>query len=182
MVYTAPVVLMLGGEWQQGGTPFDLVRLTNIVVRVPAGLPDEPELDRAGRTSLRNVVERRCAEVGFLVPDVIDDSALDRLLDASGGVLRTLIYLVNHAIRQARRSGRDRIGDPEAEAAIGEAAQEFTIGLDQAKLDEIASVNATHMPSGTELSRRMLLSNLILPYRNGRTWFAPAPLAARESE
>ena len=182
LVYSAPIVLMQDTEWQAAGDVFERERLHNIVVAKPA-LPEhgvKDELVAAGVAAMKNVVARRVQGLGLELVDVFENGQLERVIEHSGGVLRTLIYLVNRSIRKARSADAVTIGGEHVDAAIRELSGEFEPTLTtqmEALLIEIRT--SGKLPDNGDLAIRLAVRNYVLPYRNGRHWWGVPPLLGR---
>jgi hypothetical protein len=180
MVYTGPITLMLGTDWQATGGFFRRERLTNVVVRVP-GLPgitvDSAKVE-AGGAAMREVVSRRLRRENLTVEDVFAADSLELLVAACGGLLRDLIHLVQRAVRWCiRNKPIDRISEAAAHEAIVELRREYEITLNTRRVDELLHVARVGEPSGDkDVSSELLLTGYILPYANGRVWFEPHPI------
>src|SRR5690606_2151693 len=178
IVYTGPITLMLAPEWKTTGDHFRRVRLSNLVVRPPGvdsiALPVERiENDRE---RLRDLVRLRLAERGLDVPHVFEADSLALLIDASGGLVRDLVHLVNRSIRSALKRGAPAIAVADVRVAREELRKDMDISLNTMLRDEIAHVERLGEPSGSPESHRLLLWGYVLPYTNGRVWFEPHPL------
>lgn len=155
------------------------MRLTNVVVHEPAlpRLSLSPDKVEQGREIMRSVVRKRLACEQLLEEHVFAEGSLDRLVEASGGLLRDLIHLVNRAIRQSLTRKVALIDDDSARAAIEEIRKEYEITLNTRRVEELRHVHETGEPSGADdVSIDLLLNGYVLPYSNGRIWFAPHPI------
>ncbi len=178
VVYTGPINLMLATEWQAAGGAFKRARLTNVVVH-------EPKLEwvtvanstlSEGRETLCNVVRRRLRRLGLSQDEVFEDGALETLTEASGGLVRDLVHLVNRAVRGALQNETSHIGLATATAAVEEIRKEYEVTLNTRRVDELRHVLKSGEPSGAESSHELLLWGYVLPYTNGRVWFEPHPI------
>jgi hypothetical protein len=178
IVYTGPITLMLATEWQAAGGQFERKRLTNIAVRRPQldGVEVADAKLRAGRTALREVVERRLAHVGLAPADVFADDSIDLLIDVSGGVLRNMIFIVRSAIGIAFRHRQPLLDRALAEEAVSDWRKEYEITMNTRRRHELEHVLAHGEPSGEDASLELLLGGYILPYANGKVWFEPHPV------
>ncbi len=178
VVYSGPITLMLATEWQAAGGAFKRERLTNVTVQAPdldwVSLPQE--VVEEGQRAVADVVRRRLSRLQLDEEDVFESDCLERLTQASGGLLRDLVHLVNRAIRDALRRSALRIDVRAAEAAIEEIRKEYEVTLNTRRVDELRHVRKTGEPSGAEGSLELLLGGYVLPYSNGRVWFEPHPI------
>jgi hypothetical protein len=180
VVYTGPITLMLGTDWQATGGFFRRERLTNVVVRIPGlpGISIDSQKVEAGAAAMREVVSRRLRRVDLGVDDLFTPNSLDKLVVSSGGLLRDLIHLVQRAVRWCIRSKSiEKISELAADEAILELRREYEITLNTRRVDELLHVARVGEPSGDkDVSSELLLTGYILPYANGRVWFEPHPI------
>ena len=179
-VYSAPITMMLQTEWQTAASYFERERLTNIVVVQPSqGSSVEDDLVVRGRELMHEVVARRLKVLGLAMEDVFEDGVLDTIITESGGVLRTLVHLVRQATFEAIRDEARCILTSHVTTAIDELAHEFQITMNGQRRAELEAIRDHGEPSGNETAFELLLGNYVLPYRNGHSWWAPAPLVSR---
>ncbi len=178
VVYTGPITLMLATEWQAAGGAFKRQRLTNVVSRRPelTRIDISDETVDAGRRALAEVVARRLQRLDLKISDVFEPGGLEALTEASGGLLRDLIHLVNRGIRWTLRNERGRLGKRAVRAAIEEVSKEYEITLNTLRVEELMHVRKHGEPSGAERANDLLLDGYVLPYSNGRVWFEPHPI------
>jgi hypothetical protein len=179
VVYTAPITLMVAPEWQEAtGGAYKRARLTNLVIHRPAlqwvTLADQ-EL-AVNRRAMSEVMEQRVARLGLSLNEVFEEDGAMALIEASGGLMRDLIHLVNRAIRKSLQSDAPRIGPAMVTAAIEEIRKEYEVTLNSRRVEELRHVRQEGEPSGTDSSNELLLGGYVLPYSNGRAWFEPHPI------
>lgn len=181
VVYSGPITLMLSAQWGTAGGLFRRARLANVVVARPQlpGVTVDDALVESGREAIREVVDRRCQAHGLRQSDVFDADALEELITRSGGLLRDAVHLVRRAILAASARGAERAERADVDAAVRELRAELESTLTTRRLDELRHVAGHGEPSGRdEVSTELALHNYVLPYSNGRIWFAPHPLLA----
>jgi energy-coupling factor transporter ATP-binding protein EcfA2 len=176
VIYTGPITLMLATEWQQVAGRFRRERLTNVVV----SRPDLPHIDIAaskisdGVRALEAVVEHRLRRLSLTPSDIFAEGSLTQVIEASGGLLRDLIHLVNRAVRWCLRHDAAAITDEAVSEAMTELRREYEITLNGKRVEELVYVARKGEPSGNgDVSAELLLGGYVLPYANGRVWFAP---------
>ncbi len=178
VVYAGPITLMLNAEWQAAGGAFKRGRLTNVVIQQPdlewVQLSDESL--EAGGEAMHNVVRRRLERLGLAQSRVFESGALPVLTQASGGLVRDLIQLVNRAVRRALHDSEEKIGVATAEAAVVEFRKEYEVTLNTRRVDELIKVRNRGEPSGEDVGHELLLWGYVLPYQNGRVWFERHPI------
>ncbi len=181
-VYAAPITLMVDTEWKSAGDRFRQMRLTNLLVTPPKWKSMTVELQarlETGRNVARRVVEARLENLGVRSEDAIDLDALEELISGSGGLLRTLIRLVQLAIEEAHGRDSARIQLQDARAATAQLARELSASMNTLREKELKHVLNSGMPSGDQTSLELLIGSYVLPYDNGKIWWAPIPLVAR---
>ena len=176
VVYTGPITLMLATEWQQVAGRVHRARLTNVISR----RPDPPHISvddvkiAAGVAALEEVVAYRLRRLSLVPDDIFSAGSLARLIAASGGLLRDLIQLVNRAIRWCLRHDSGEITAQAVDEALIELRREYEITLNGKRVEELIYVARNGEPSGNgDVSAELLLGGYVLPYANGRVWFAP---------
>jgi hypothetical protein len=178
IVYTGPITLMLAPEWKTTGDHFRRVRLSNLVVRAPRleTVSIAGERIEEDRNHLRQLVRLRLDAWSLSITDVFNDDALELSIDASGGVVRDLVHLINRSIRSALKGGASRIALEDVQVARDEQRKDMDVSLNTLLRDELAHVEQLGEPSGNPDAQRLLLWGYVLPYTNGRVWFEPHPL------
>jgi hypothetical protein len=178
IVYTGPITLMLAPEWKTTGDHFRRVRLSNLVVRAPRleTVSIAGERIEEDRNHLRQLVRLRLDAWSLSITDVFNDDALELSIDASGGVVRDLVHLINRSIRSALKGGASRIALEDVQVARDELRKDMDVSLNTLLRDELAHVEQLGEPSGNPDAQRLLLWGYVLPYTNGRVWFEPHPL------
>ena len=179
VVYTGPITLMLSTEWQQVGAAFKRERLSTIVVSTPKvpHVTVDPAMVDAGIKTLRDVIHRRLDRLNLASSNIFDSPALEhRIIETSGGLMRDLITLVQHSVRGCLRAGLGTIKPSIVDEATIELRKEYEIGLNTRRVQELTHVATHGEPSGADESAEMLLGGYVLPYANGRVWFAPHPI------
>lgn len=178
IVYTGPITLMLATEWQAAGGAFKRERLTNLVVQRPDLV--WVDLDAAtvdgGQRAMTNIVARRLRRLDLAENDVFEAGGLERLIEASGGLVRDLVHMVNRAIRRALQSEESRISMATVEAAISEIRKEYEVTLNTRRVEELRHVRKEGEPSGAEEAHDLLLGGYVLPYKDCQVWFEPHPM------
>lgn len=179
VIYTGPITLMLGTDWNATGGVFKRERLSNVAVhKPPFDWVDVPAQKLAlGKAAAQQVISRRLAREQLTETDVFELSALEKIIEVSGGLLRDLVHLVNRAIRAALRTSSTIITSDIANTASTELRREYEVTLTTRRVEELIHVRQRGEPSGTsDVSADLLLSNYVLPYSNGRVWFEPHPI------
>ncbi len=179
IVYTAPIDLMPGPLWHAAGGAFNRERLTNVLVRRPAlnRIQVDDETIALGVEAMKDVILRRLNRLGLTLEDVFEDGGVEILIDASGGLIRDLIHLVNNAVLEILMSGHSSISQDTARAAVSKLRKEFEITLTTQRVNELRHVREHGETSSAEKHVRELLhGGYVLPYTNGGAWFEPHPI------
>ncbi|MCA9640241.1 MAG: hypothetical protein KC492_06075, partial [Myxococcales bacterium] len=178
IVYTGPITLMLAPEWKATGDHFRRIRLPNLVVRVPIveEITIAPTRVEADRARLHELVRLRLSAHGHEPATLFAADALEQLIDASGGLLRDLIHLVNRSIRSVLKRGAIQIEVVDVAAAREELRKDMEVSLNTRLRDQLTHVDKTGEPSGEDEAHGLLLWGYVLPYTNGRVWFESHPL------
>ncbi|MCA9697629.1 MAG: hypothetical protein KC431_08900 [Myxococcales bacterium] len=178
IVYTGPITLMLAPEWKATGDHFRRIRLSNLVVRPPIveGITIAPTRIAADRARLHELVLLRLSARGHEPAALFANDALEQLIDASGGLLRDLIHLVNRSIRSVLKRSAAQIEVVDVAAAREELRKDMEVSLNTRLRDQLTHVDKTGEPSGEDEAHGLLLWGYVLPYTNGRVWFESHPL------
>jgi hypothetical protein len=171
--------MMLDTEWNSASSYFTRARLSNLAIAAPSKGECDPQLIAQSRALLREVVTKRLARRQLAEQDLFDARALDELIGASGGVLRSMIHLVRQAIYTTIDRKGERVTLADTQQAIHDLGHEFEITMTVARREELLAIVTNGEPSGNNTALELMLSNYVLHYRNGHSWWAPAPLVAR---
>lgn len=187
LVLAAPLVLRIGPSTTFGANDFRPLYLGNFrIFRRDAG----GEHDEDAFAAMRGIFARRVREEGYEPAQVIEggDSAgglLDRLVEASGGVVRDFVLLCRIAVEYSfedsdEEAGSGEIGAPiggdEVSAAIHEVRGRYLEALDADRVRVLGETLSTTVRQGGKTADELLLSNHVLCYGNGAPWHRPHPL------
>lgn len=171
VLYTAPMSLFL--SFPQLSQDFtEVFSLSNVRLWERE---DDSARNPQGYDTMHQVVRRRLDPVPD-ASDLIARDALDLLIAHSGGVMRWLVKLFHDACIEVEKTDADVITEQAARQAIGRNARGFQIGQDAARRNELQTVRKNKMPSGSELSRRLVHDQFILAYDNDQVWYDVHPL------
>lgn len=159
-IYTFPIGLHYSGDFTAIKDAFDRhFILPNIKVEKQDG-----ELDSDGLSYLRSAVAQR-ADLELFEPDT-----LQKLTFGSGGLMRTLIRMVQGAAVNALSSARKKISEADVQAALNEEKSDYIAAL---KTDDYAVLAARMRDrelSGDKAVQELLHSRALLEYANGEPW------------
>src|SRR5439155_23524947 len=102
--------------------------------------------------------------------------ALDALIDASGGLVGTLIRLCFIAAEYAGDAGRGAIDLPSAERAIQETRGVFKRMLSREHKEALRGIVGGEEPLNDEVLRDLLYMGFLLEYENSEPWYAVHPI------
>ena len=159
-IYTFPVGLRYSPDFTLIKDLFDHhFVLPNIKVNERDG-EESPEC----LEHLRRAVELR-ADLGLF-----DPKALDTTIRASGGLIRTLIRLVQGAAVHALSAGEGQITPESAQAAISEERADYIAALSADDYAVLAERMQDKELSSDKAVERLLQSRALMEYANGTPW------------
>jgi hypothetical protein len=179
LVYTFPIELAYQGLRLGNQAGGEAQELGIIPICSRAGASDE-----RGREALHEMLSKRAAHCGASLDEFIDPADTIRLIEASGGHIRTLFQLTEAAInRVLTTDDSQRLAAKQVTSAIIRRADTLQKGLLQVHRQVLDQVAATQQPPIDELRPRfteLLFSQHVLAYFDDRgTWYAPHPLTDR---
>ncbi len=160
VIYTFPVGLRYSSDFTLIKDHFDQdFVLPNIKVSERDGSVDDRGVGR-----LREAVEKR-ADL-----DLFDPEALDVMVRASGGLIRTLIRLIQSSAVYALSDEHERITPGSARAAIAEEKADYIAALSADDYEILAARMRDRELSSDEGVQRLLQSRALMEYANGAPW------------
>ncbi len=128
--------------------------------RHSVGPLDPSDHDGAGRAFLRSVLRQRGGE------DLLDEDVVDLIAERSGGVLRHLVQLCRHAIREAFVRNASRVEVVDVATAADQLGRDLMLGLSDEEVDILTRLQGHHpFASRTANDEALIRSNRILEYR-----------------
>lgn len=129
---------------------------------------------RQNHKMLRKLVFKRMPE------DFIEKDALEKVIDMSGGVVRELIRIIQHALFFAR----GKVSEDDVEKAIIEIRNEYNLSAPYVRILESFRENSDWLQTTEEnitglepLIRKLLYMPALFQYRNGEDkWYKPYPI------
>ena len=165
-IYTFPVGLRYSSDFALVKDHFDHdFVLPNIKVSERDGSENPQGID-----CLRETVRKR-AEL-----DLFNDVALDTMVRASGGLIRTLIRLIQSSAVYALSQGHNRIMPESAQAAIAEEEADYIAALSADDYDVLAARMHDRELSSDAGVQRLLQSRALMEYANGTPWCDVHPI------
>jgi hypothetical protein len=166
LVVVVPLPLLLSPDYASTIAECDrVVSLPAIALRQPNGSRDED-----GVALLRTVVERRAGT------DAFESSALDAIIEASGGIHRDLLTLAQQSCMRAAMSHRTKVTDADVRASIEERRQELSFHLTPSDLAYLVEVKGSKRLTGDPRAVPLISRNLIVSYHGDWAWFDVHPL------
>ncbi len=176
VIYTFPIALYYEKSFPSIESFFHLVTvLPMLKLETMEGIP-YPE----GAKKLQEIVQRR------VDPEIIDNEALELMIQKTGGSLRDLFRVIRtasqRAMHRANRTGQanERITMDDAKRALVRLKGDITRRIDGENefdfLVEIHNGNRTRIQN-REMLLRMLQARIVMEY-NGERWFNVHPLVA----
>jgi len=108
---------------------------------------------------------------------LMSHAQLKRLAHASGGVVRDFVGLVYDSMRNAYGDNSPLpLTDAHIDNAIADTRRALSSRLTQEFKQELHSIHKTHLPSGSDVSIKLVHGMLALSYCNGSTWYDAHPL------
>jgi hypothetical protein len=139
-----------------------------------------PNLKVANFDGSPNPEGLKCLEEALAVrmaSDLIQDEARTRIIQASGGLMRTLVQLVRRAAVHALAAGGKTISTESAMAAIDEERANFVAGLSRDDYQFLYDRHLDKQLSGDDPVLRLLQTRALLEYANGEPWCDVHPIA-----
>ena len=167
-IYTFPIGL------RYSAADFNLIKdhftetfvLPNLKVANLEGSPNQEGLACLSKAMLARLEE-----------NLIEEEARHSMIEASGGLMRTLIRLVQRSAVNAIAAGRKAISAEDATAAIDEERADFIAGLSRADYPVLFDRHQDKQLSGDEAVLRLLQTRALLEYANGEPWCDVHPVA-----
>jgi len=160
IIYSFPIALRYSTDFPQISPGFDEhFVLPNVRLNRREDGPDE-----AGRARMRQVVRRRLAE------GLIEPQALETAVEASGGLMRTLVRLVRRAAVTAVSRGARAITGADVEKAVLKVRADYQAVLNDADYAVLAARHADKRLSSEPEVQRLLHNLSLLEYADGEPW------------
>jgi hypothetical protein len=160
IVYTFPVSLRYSSDFIQIRRNFDEAHvLPNVHVFHKDGSSHAD-----GRARLHEVVTRRMS------PDLIDETALETLVEHSGGLLVSLIDLAQRVVVSAIGAVRERVEEADVHKAIARERADYQALLRPGDYEALRARRADKVLVNDETVRQLLYTQSLLEYANDEVW------------
>jgi KAP family P-loop domain len=176
IVYTFPVALQHSKEYNQILPYFtEAIPIPNFKTQTRKN-PDQAEQQRLqnGISLLKEVITKR------VNPNLLTQSALEKIVISSGGISRLAIKLTHKAALRALVAKTDKIEEHHVDAAINEERKVYQRMLTAKQKDLLRKArDEQDIDPDPEAGYLDLLHNLsLIEYDNGEVWYAVHPIAA----
>lgn len=169
IIYTFDIALRYDREFQHFQSYYsNRFQLPNINLYTRDGQRNGP-----GWELMAQILHKR------MHPMMITDSAREAIIEASGGLVRTLIGLTQFAAVNALGRGALRIDDPDAERAIFELRNDFIAALKASDYEVLRARHADKRLSNDPEVQDMLQALALLQYANGEHWCDVHPVVLK---
>jgi len=139
-------------------------------------LPNLTVIDRDGRPNQGGMKCLSQALLARMAETCMESDIHAQIIRASGGLMRTLVQLVQRAAVAAIAARRDAIAGPDAQKAIGEERADFIAGLRREDYPALYARHRDKQLSGDESVLHLLQTRALLEY-NGDPWCDVHPIA-----
>ncbi len=168
VVYTVPLALFYAPEFGQVRTRFDnCFPLPNIKLRKRDGNRYQPGWDM-----LAEIIGRRMSL------HLIDEAAVERLVELSGGVPRELVSLAKDACSNARARRGERVKPQDVERAASALRNHYRRMLTLEEYRELWQVHKDprKLHTNNPVSQGLIHNLSLLEYRNDEAWWDIHPI------
>lgn len=165
-VYTFPIALRYSNDYPQIRQGFDLdFRLPNININHRDGSQDD-----GGRATLRDLVLRRAHSSLFV------DSALDRIIELSGGLVVDLIRLLQGAVLWAITEDALQVTSEMVDSVAAGVRSDFKAILRSEQYSALREASSRHGFVNEDVIQQVLHNLSLLEYRNSEDWCDVHPI------
>ncbi|MBE9508112.1 MAG: hypothetical protein IMY86_08685 [Chloroflexi bacterium] len=172
VIYVTPITLYYSPDFSQTRQQFAMAPFPNVKL---SHRFDPDTVYPAGLETMREVVRRRLRALGYEPEKVIGEDALDLMARMSGGVMREMVSLMREAVVQAEITGKTRVTEPAARAAVYELRRQYAAGLRREHYRELEAFLESNVPSQSETCGDLLRNLYILSYVNDEHWYDVHP-------
>lgn len=164
VVCTIPLTTMLERNFGQAASAVDAWHfLPGISLWTQAGAAIE-----SGWKLCRRVLQRRT--------DVFSEKALDVIVENSAGIHRELLRIAQRACVLSAASGKERVFERQANRAVRELRNEYSVMLRSEDHSRLREVERTGRISGDPNLLRLVRDQFIVAYGSGGAWFDIHPI------
>lgn len=129
---------------------------------------------QANRNLLEKIIDCRAE------PQLFADDAKELLIDASGGLIRTLIGLIQSAASRAIIEKNDKINKAQVEHAINRQKGDFIAMLESKDYPLLSNLHKDKQLTSDNDTQTLLQSLALLEYDNGELWCDVHPIILPE--
>lgn len=169
-IYTAPISLM----YELGNSPsFEPYRVHPVPMFKIRHHREEDGYNEYDIAKMTEMVFRRIS------PGLFDDSVVDQMVKATGGVVRHLIKMVQDCCLYCATFGREKIDQEVLDWVISEFKKDFSRRLDRADYAKLKRIHLEKGCESTEEAWEYLHSLCVLEYLNDDYWYDVHPIVLR---
>ena len=171
VVYIAPSVVAYDRAFGVTRGRFSIFRFPNIQLHKPRTQGGRSQRAEAGWKTMQAICDRRLKYLGLSRDQVIDEDALEILIQRSGGHVRDFIRFFRNATVNAQITGSLRIDRAAAEEAFWELRRLYDAQLRPALRKILDQVAETNQLTDDPDCDRLLYSSIILNYTDHENWY-----------
>ena len=181
IIYTIPFELFHSPHFQRVRFHFSVTReIPNLTLFDRESGKFSPNNFPKSYNFLKEIAHRRLSWAN--TPDLIDEQALELLIEGCGGVIREFIYLVQYALGEAQSQDKVRVDITDAERAIERTRREKIKGLREEAIKVLCRIYQEKpdiLPSidiKESLLSELIQNLYILYYEDGGQWYWIHPI------
>lgn len=109
---------------------------------------------------------------------IIEQEAIEKAIEFSGGILRQYIRILRDSAKQARRLGADKISLNDVEEVVAKMRNYWSRSLISKRIKDYEEISKTHKSGNVEHSALIdaMLANHIIAHSNNDIWYDINPL------
>jgi hypothetical protein len=171
VVCIAPSLVAYDREFGVTRARFNIFRFPNVQLHEPRAQRGRDWRDDAGWETMQAICDKRLAFLGLARDQVVDEAALEILIQRSGGNVRDFIRLFRSATVNAQIVDRLWIDEPAAEEAFWELRRLYDAQLRPTLRQILDRVAKTNQLTDDPDCDRLLYSSIILNYTDHENWY-----------
>lgn len=171
VVYIAPSLVAYDREFGITRARFNFFRFPNVQLHEPRAQGGRDRRDKAGWKTMQAICDKRLVYLGLARDQVVDEEALEVLIQRSGGNVRDFIRLFRSATVNTQIAGKSRIERPAGEEAFWELRRLYDAQLRPALRKILDRVTETNQLTDDPDCDRLLYSSIILNYTDHENWY-----------
>jgi hypothetical protein len=137
---------------------------------------DTAEPHGPGYDFMREVIDRRLADLGTDRDALFAPDALDHLIAMSGGLMREFVRIVQSSVVKTFTDKDEIVSIETARNVVDALRRDYIAGLNHALVDELIELMTTGLLSGSEDGDKLLQNLYILCQSNADLWYEVHPI------